>query len=60
MSNLVFAAGIAGGVLLYLTQPEGWGRLLAVVTAASGATTKVTDALQVARKFVTPSAAGRA
>jgi hypothetical protein len=57
MSNLVFAAGIAGAVLLYMTQPEGWGSLLALVTAASGATTKAADLLQLARKLVTPGTA---
>lgn len=56
VSNLLFAAGIAGAILLYLTQPEGWGRILAIVSAASGATTKLADALQLARRFVMPAA----
>jgi hypothetical protein len=59
MSNLVFVAGIAGAVLLYMTQPEGWGSLLALVTAASGVTTKAADLLQVARKLVTPGTAAQ-
>jgi hypothetical protein len=59
MSNVVFVAGIAGAVLLYMTQPEGWGSLLALVTAASGVTTKAADLLQVARKLVTPGTAAQ-